>query len=234
MATALDIIKGALRNLGVLGRGASLSAEDSANALEALNQLLGTWSAEGLMVVSRTREELPIATQASSYTIGSGGDLNTVRPVSIEAATIRDGGTDYPLRLITVERYNQIATKSAAGRPERLYYESSYPLARLYFDLRPSTSSTLILDTLKPFTAFAGLTTAVSLPGEYERALKFNLAVDIAPEYGKGNSTPGAVIQNAGASKAAIENRNAASRVPALDIDAGLSGIPGPVNILSG
>jgi hypothetical protein len=50
MATNLDIIRGALRLLGVLAETEEPSSEDSQLALEALNGFLEDWTAEGIDV----------------------------------------------------------------------------------------------------------------------------------------------------------------------------------------
>lgn len=48
MATAQSVINGALRLIGVLAQGQTLQAEDSAQALEALNAMLATWPDQGI------------------------------------------------------------------------------------------------------------------------------------------------------------------------------------------
>lgn len=48
MATATDIIKGALRKLGVLASNEELSAEDATDGLEALNDMCNAWAAQDI------------------------------------------------------------------------------------------------------------------------------------------------------------------------------------------
>ena len=50
MATNLDIIRGALRQLGILAEVEEPSAEDADLALEVMNDLLEDWSAQGIDV----------------------------------------------------------------------------------------------------------------------------------------------------------------------------------------
>jgi hypothetical protein len=48
MATALDIITRALRKIKVLASGESPSSEESADCLDALNDMLSAWSISGI------------------------------------------------------------------------------------------------------------------------------------------------------------------------------------------
>jgi hypothetical protein len=42
----------------------------------------------------------------------------------------------------------------------------------------------MYLYSLKPWTEITTLTSNTSFPGEYDRAIKYNLAIELAPEYG--------------------------------------------------
>ena len=50
MASAGDLINGALRLLGVLAEGETPSAETSADALTAMNQMIDSWNTEKLSI----------------------------------------------------------------------------------------------------------------------------------------------------------------------------------------
>src|SRR5205085_8249294 len=69
---------------------------------------------------------------------------------------------------------------------QKLYLDNAYPLATASLWPKPTSSSTsLELVSLKEISAFAALTDTVSFPPGYERALRFALALDLAPEYGR-------------------------------------------------
>jgi len=232
MSNPRSIIKGSLRALGRIGRGRDMTGEQAADGLEILNQLLASWNGENLMLPFRTTETLTYASSKNEYTIGSGGDFNTVRPIQILDGYHQDSnGNSYSMEIMSFRRYQDIAYKSISTYPDRLYYESVYPLGRIFFDYQPTTDLTLYLTSMKEITAFADLDTTIGLPAEYDRALKFNLCIDLAPDYGMKVSDE--IIMAAKQSKDAVKRIARANREEVLICDSALRG-SGLFNIYSG
>lgn len=213
-----------MRDLGLLGRGMIADPGELDDGLTILNNLLDGWSLDNLVIPSVTSEDLSITAQQQSYTIGTGADFNTTRPLEIIDAYLFDGDNDYQLFTMTREQYNSIINKATGGLPDRYLYEPSYPNGVIYFDLQPTTNYSLHLDSLKPLTNFATLQTNIDFPPGYSRALRSNLAIDLAGSFGRGSSVPQTVVAVAASSKAAIEVRTAAYRVPQLRVDGGITG----------
>lgn len=183
MATASAIIRRALRLIGAIAAGETPSANEQADALEALNAMLDSWRTSSLSVYA-LRDETLTLTGAASYTIGTGGALNTTRPVRIASAYERIGTTDYPVRIASAAAWYELAAKSTTSDvAEWLYYESSYPLGTLYLWPKPTTG-VLHLVTWVPLTSYAAAND-VALPPGYQDAITYNLAVRMAPEYGR-------------------------------------------------
>lgn len=215
MSTAADLIARALRVINVLASGETPTANEQSDALATLNSMLDAWRTESLMVYALRTEQLAM-TGAASYTVGTGGDLNTTRPVKIESAYWRNGDVDYPLRLADAKAWAGVADKSTAGTPDWLYYEPAYPLGVVHLTPAPS-SGTLHLVTWTPFAAL-GANDPVALPPGYEEAIVYQLAARLAIEYGRG--VPPDVAALARAAKTDIKRAN--FRVPKMDI--GFSG----------
>lgn len=190
MPTAQVIIEAAMRRLGVLSSGASGTADELADGLEALNELLDMCSAKSYLVPYRTRDDaMAVASAANSYSIGSGGDFNTARPIRIDAVTINNGSVPWVIKEGSLEEYN--ASKVAQqGLPDFFYYEPNYPTGTIYFPYQLSTSYTVTIDSLKPFTSFATTATSIDLPPGYEGAFKALLAPILALEYERAQMTP--------------------------------------------
>jgi hypothetical protein len=221
MATAGDIVRRALRLNSVLTRGETLAAEDGEEGLQALNELLHSWYANNILVPSLTREQVTLTTGKAQYTIGSGADLDTARPLTITTIVIRDSGTDYELREISQRWWSQISVKNEKERPDRFYYEESYPNGNLYLDSQPDQNYTAFITSYKGHSDFSSLSTSLGLPPLYERALAFNLAVDMAPEYGKEVSQT--VLNQARQSKLYVIQRHAQNRPVEASMDYSLT-----------
>lgn len=183
--TAGDIIKRALRLAQVFGQGEDPTGTDEeTDALAVLNSMIASWSAENLLVPALVTDSLTLTASDGEYTFGSGGDINSARPNRIEHAFVQDsGGNDYPVKVIHARDYNEITLKTTTGRPCQLYFIPEYPLARIKLYYVPDSAETLYMDSWKPLSSLASAATTVSLPGEYQMALEYNLAVAIAPEY---------------------------------------------------
>lgn len=202
MTTALDIITGASRLIGVTFKSEALDSDEAADGLVSLNDMLSSWSNNGLLVPYRTWESFNVS-GASFYSIGAGQTLNTVRPSFIRAAFIRSGNVDYSMECITDEQYESITFKSITSPfPDYLTYDNGYPYGKIRMYPQLSPSAELHLLTEKPLTSFATLTTTVDLPPGWNKALRFNLAIDMAPEYGV--EVPASVVKGASDSKAEI------------------------------
>jgi hypothetical protein len=215
--SALDIITGAAKLLGVLFKSETLSADEAADGLVTLNDMLDSWSNDGLIGSASTIESFSL-TGASSYTIGSGGTFSTTRPINLLTAVVRLSSVDYPLEIITQEQYQtEISVKSITSSiPQYLTYDNAYPLGVIKMFPIPTSGSTLYLQSDKPLSNLSALTTTVDLPPGWKRALKYNLAIDMASEYGV--EIPPAVVpvakESLGAIKRATSINNAMPLMP--------------------
>jgi hypothetical protein len=209
--TALNLITDAAKLLGVVFKNEALSSDEANDGLVALNDMLDEWSNDDLMTYALTLENFSL-TGASSYTIGSGGTFNTTRPINIATAVVRSGGIDYPLQIISDEQYQtDVALKSITTPiPQYLCYDNGYPLGTIKMYSIPSSGGTLYLQSNKPLTNIAALTTSIDLPPGWKKAIKNNLAIELAAQYGA--EVPASVIENARKSKGAIKRSTAVNK----------------------
>ena len=184
MTTALDIINGALRLLQVKSSDAALTAEEANDALDSLNTMIDGWSTGSLMVYHATKESFMLTPGQSTYTIGTGGNFNTSRPVDILQATLTVNGSDYGVTPVGFDDYADIRLKTLSTTfVEQLYYEKSFPLGNIYLYPVPNSASTLTIYSNKQLTEFTSLTDTFVFPNGYKKAMKYALAMDLAPEY---------------------------------------------------
>ncbi len=206
--TGRDWVSASLKKLGVLGAGESMDASQATEGLATLNQMLESWSLEGLVIHAITAETpLTLTAGDGTITLGAAGDITT-RPISIEQAFIRDGTTDLPqLRILTAAEYAAIPDKSTQSTyPSCIYDDGGYPQRTITLYPVPSAAHSLVLFTKRQLTQIATLDTAISLPPGYERAMIYNGAIELAPDYSRTVSAEVAKI--AEESKSAIKRAN--------------------------
>lgn len=233
--TALNLIRRAMLLIGAVATGESPSAEESQDGLSTLNEMLSAWNTQRLMTYQVGRYTFNLIAGQQDYSVGSGGGWSPTRLVKVEAAWLRATSLtpvqEWPLELVDLDKWALISEKSTQSPyPQLLYYETSYPLAAAHVWPVPSQINAVILDAWVPLTSVANLTTSIDLPPGYERALRYNLAVEMAPEYGKGALDP-TVVALANASKNDVRRLNLSS--PIAQLDPALSRGGGAYNIFT-
>lgn len=183
-ARELIILSG--ESVGIWAAGETPEASETADALSRLQMMLRAWAGSSLLVHYISREDFALTASKGEYTIGSGGEFNTVRPTKIDDGYIRDGNNiDYPLDIIDGAKYNRHASKDTAGIPYELFYNPDYPLGKVFLHYVPLEAYTVHIDSQKPFTEVTKLTDTMDFPPEYEEPIMYNLALRLAPEYGR-------------------------------------------------
>ena len=230
MADAGTIITDALQDLGVLSAGKSPTADDYSTCLRRLNKLLSLWSIDGLMVPYRTQVTHSL-NGAESYTIGPGGDIDTVRPTFIESAYTTHQTRDYPLH-VSHDRseYDRIYDKSIIGVPRLVYYEPQVPLGRIFIWYVGDGTYTLKLSTRGQLETFPDTTTDVDLAPAYELALEYNLSILLAPIY---ETTVSAEVA-AAAKDSLVKIKRLNRQAPKMVYPRGIPGGRGRYNINAG
>ena len=189
--TCLDIIKRALRLLSVLATGEDPDAPESGDCLMQLNWLIQSWSNEKLLTWFVKNELFQLNAGQGSYTIGPdpSQDFNTSLPMKISSAFVRDTSSgyanDYKLEVIPNDRFQDIFQKGILSTyPRWINFVRSYPYGVINIWSVPNKAVQLSLSQWVQFAQFVNLTDVVCLPPGYKTALAYNLAIEMAPEYG--------------------------------------------------
>ena len=120
-----------MRLIGAISSSEAPAADESMDALEALNMMLNSWGA--VRFLSKNTPTITHTLNGStSYTIGSGGDIDTIRPSAIFTAYYTLGGLDYPLQVLDYKTYSEIGTKNIWAIPEYVVLKPDYPLSTIY------------------------------------------------------------------------------------------------------
>lgn len=210
MTTANDQINGALRLLGQLAEGETPSSETSNDALTALNQMLDSWSIERLAVYSTQEQVFTWPANTTSRTLGPSGNFVGTRPVRVDDATyFRDAATgiSYNIQPVNREQYNGIALKTSTSTyPQVMWVEDTFPNTTITVYPVPTVALEWHFVSVTPLAQPAALATTLSFPPGYMRAFKYNLACEIANEFGV--EPPPQTVKIAVASKRALKRIN--------------------------
>jgi hypothetical protein len=186
--TAGDQINRALRLLGVLAENETPSAAMSQDGLMAMNQMVDSWNTERLSVFC-TQDQI-FTWPAGEYirTLGPSGDFIGLRPVLLDEATyFRDPGTNvsFGIKFINQQQYNGIAVKTVTSTyPQVIFVNMGFPDVTMSIYPRPTRDLEWHFVSVQELSNPATLATDLFFPPGYLRAFAYNLAMEIAPEYG--------------------------------------------------
>ena len=186
--TAGDQINRALRLLGVLAEGEAPSAETSQDALMALNQMIDSWSTERLAVYSTQDQVFTWPSGIISRTLGPTGDFVGNRPILLDDASyFRDPSTNvsYGFKLINQAQYDGIAVKTVTSTyPQVMFVNNTHPNIEMFIYPKPLRDLEWHFISVEELAQPAALDTTLAFPPGYMRAFTYNLAMELAPEFG--------------------------------------------------
>lgn len=215
--TIADYITKAMQKIGVLASGESATADEVSDALDSFNVLISSWAADGLLTIGQTQENFVLTNGTRTYTIGTGLTFDTARPFTIKSGYIRDlSNQDHPLSTVSRQVYDDKPDKNTLGVPSILFYDPGatqqanragtiklYPV--------PNANYTLFISSEKPLSMATGTSDVITFPPEYDRAIIYNLAIELAADWGRPISPT--VVSIAAEAKAILENLNSQNRI---------------------
>lgn len=186
--SAGDQIKAALRLIGQLAEGESPSPETSNDALAAMNQMIDSWNTERLSVFSTQDQVFEWTPDLITRTLGPTGDFVGNRPVLLDDATyFRDPQTNvsFGIKFINQQQYDGIAVKTVTSTyPQVIWVNMEYPNISMTIYPKPTRLLEWHFISVEELTQPATLSTMLTFPPGYLRAFKYNLACEIATEFG--------------------------------------------------
>ena len=186
--TAGDQINRALRLLGVLAEGETTSASVMQDSLMALNQMIDSWQTERLAVFSTQDQIFTWPASEITRTLGPSGNFIGLRPVLLDDSTYyRDPGTNvsFGIKFINQQQYNGIAVKTVTSTyPQVIFVNNTFPDITMTVYPRPTRDLEWHFVSVQELDNPATLATDLFFPPGYLRAFTYNLAMEIAPEFG--------------------------------------------------
>lgn len=229
--SATFFIEAALKRIGVIAQGESVSANDATDSLKRLNEWIDGLGTHRLTMHYVARTTKVLAAGTASYTIGSGGSINLVRPVFIDHVGLiidntADPVTEIPITLFSDQQWQAIAQKDFDSTlSQGIYYDhnfnaSSFGLVYPWPIPTVGTTSLVLYTPGAGVSEFADLTTEYVFPQGWRRALGKNLIVELADEFGK----PISGTMQADAADALADVKRVNLRMPEMGLDPMFSG----------
>jgi len=186
--TAQQVINKSLRLLGVLAAGEVPTADEAQDALSTMNQMIESWNTERLAVFSTQDQVFTWPAYTMSRTIGPTGNFIGNRPIEIDDATyFKDpqSGLSFGVKLINQQQYDGIAFKTVTSTyPQVMWVNNTFPDMELTVYPVPIKALEWHIISIEPLAEATSLATDMYFPPGYLRAFTYNLASEMAAEFG--------------------------------------------------
>ena len=188
--TALTLIEDALGLTNAVGQDQTLTNDEVSDCLRVFNDVLEDWSTQRLAVFGQANQTFNTVANQATYTIGSGGNWNTVRPERIsEPAYATVQSVTFPFINVTQAEYNLIAYKAQPGGGtdygQCYLYVNEYPLGLITLWPVPNAVYPITFSIDRILSQVTNAATSISFPQGYAKAFKYTMGVELAPLFGK-------------------------------------------------
>jgi hypothetical protein len=120
--------------------------------------------------------------------MGPTGDFVGNRPILLDDSTYfidPASGISYGIKFINQQQYDGIAVKTVTSTyPQVMFINMTYPNIEMYVYPRPTKVLEFHFISVEELTQPANLSTTLAFPPGYLRAFRYNLACEMAPEFG--------------------------------------------------
>ena len=198
--TAGAIIRQALALTNSIGVDQTLTSQELQDCLDVFNDIIEDFNTQNLALTSTQNQTFVTVAGQALYTIGTGGNWSTTRPIRINSpGYCTYGGVDFPIYEWDQATYNLVGLKTQQ-QPivQRYLYVNDFPLS--YITLWPVPAQvvniTLSIDGI--LSAISSASAALTLPMGYAKTFKYKVAEGCAPLFGKRISAEDKAIMTEG------------------------------------
>lgn len=220
---ARDLFRRSLLLIGAIGQSDDPDPETFNDTMATFNDMLDNWSTETLSIYSADQFVFPLIAGKSTYTWGPGGDFDQPRPLYVTDANFTLGSNVAPVRIQPNDIFNLSPVAGTEGHyVQFITYVNEAPLGLLKVTPIPAANTSgLKLTVRRKLARIETLNQVIDLPEGYTKALRYNLAVDLWPEYPNPQVDINTIKQIATAAKADIQRANS------VGIEMSFEDIPG-------
>jgi hypothetical protein len=176
--TRSEVIERAFRIIGVGTPGQSLSGEQTAQGVVALNVLVKQWQTRRVFLWTIKESSLAFTASTANATLGN-------EVLGIDKAWYTTSNSDIPIEIISYRKYQEIVNKtSESATPTYIAMDYSKTTPDLYLYPTPSANITiyfLAVERLQDMDSSGG---NADIPQRFLQALTYGLADVLSDEYG--------------------------------------------------
>jgi hypothetical protein len=196
VTAARQLIGDAHRLLGLVASGNALPEADYQDNLRALNQMIDSWNTERLMIYNTIDQVFTWPAGQITQHLGPSGEFIGVRPIALDDSTYyRDptNNVSFGIKFINQQQYDGIAVKTVTSTyPQVMWINMEYPDISMTIYPKPTRDLEWHFISVQEIDQPATLLTDIALPPGYLRAFRYNLALELAPEF---NMEPSAQVK---------------------------------------
>jgi hypothetical protein len=231
--TALQLVTDSLKLIGVVAGHEVPTASEQQDSFARLAELVDSWGTHAQTLLVQRRTLVPLTSGVQTYAWGPGEVINEPTPMTIDAVSYLVPGstpTEVFLGLGSDQAYIEQTQKAlVGGPPQQVTYSRTHGPGELWVWPVPGAGVTLACYWKEPLQQFPDLVTPVTLAPGYAKAIRTNLAIELAPEFGR--VVDPVVERSARESLADIKRANVV--LVEVGIDRALTGGGGSYDILS-
>lgn len=185
-----DLISAALVEIGVLSPGEALTAQDEQSASTVLSQMLDAWQAQSMYIFATARLVFSPVALKQVYTIGPGGDFNVPRPAKIQGFGIINlqnpiQPAELPVDELTAAQWRDVVVKNIpSALPQKVWDDQQFPLRNLSYWPVPNIPVEFSIYCDVQLNSWPDYVTDVTFPPGYFEAIRYALAIRLAPSFG--------------------------------------------------
>lgn len=138
------IIREAMREAKLLGRGQNPSSEAFADYLNRLQDMVNQWQTQGLKLwLDHDLNIGPLVAGQSLYTFGPGGTINMTKPLRVLQGYYIElaGAVRRPLLVLSREEYFRLSTVAQTGAINSYYVDKQLLTLNVYLWLTPDAQA---------------------------------------------------------------------------------------------
>lgn len=182
--TNAEIVKESLLLLGAVDEFAEVGENQYNSCRKILNSMVKHWQIHANIwpKVDVTKTLTP---GTASYTVGTGLDIDTARPMRLVSARRKDtSGREVPIEVFAREDYMGIPLKTTQGAPAGVYYDVQRASGTAYvWPTGDTVNNQVVLTFRRPLEDLTTAANDMDFPQEWHLAIIYNLAAKLAPKY---------------------------------------------------